>query len=33
MSTDVVTLAVYGSYAALSDIGGHPGAFTVLMLP
>jgi MFS family permease len=28
-----VTLAVYGSYAALSDIGGHPGAFTVLMLP
>jgi len=33
MSTDVVTLAVYGSYAALVDLGGHPGAFALLMLP
>jgi predicted MFS family arabinose efflux permease len=33
MSTDVVTLGVYGSYAALAEIGGHPGAFTILMLP
>jgi MFS family permease len=33
MSTDVVTLVVYGSYAALAEIGGHPGAFTALMLP
>jgi MFS family permease len=33
MSTDVVTLVVYGSYAALAEIGGHPGAFAVLMLP
>jgi MFS family permease len=33
MSTDVVTLVVYGSYAALTEIGGHPTAFTALMLP
>lgn len=33
MSTDVVTLAVYGSYAALVDIGGHGGAFALLGLP
>jgi predicted MFS family arabinose efflux permease len=33
MSTDVATLAIYGSYAALAEIGGHPGAFTALMLP
>ena len=33
MSTDVVTLVVYGSYAALAEIGGHSGAFAVLMLP
>lgn len=33
MSTDVVTMAVHGSYAALAEIGGHPGAFTILMLP
>jgi hypothetical protein len=33
MSTDVATLAVYGSYAALVDVGGHPGAFALLMLP
>ena len=33
MSTDVATLAVYGSYAALVDLGGHPGAFALLMLP
>ena len=33
MSTDVATLAVYGSYAALSDVAGHGGAFALLMLP
>ena len=33
MSTDVATLVVYGSYAALAGIGGHGGAFAVLMLP
>lgn len=33
MSTDVATLAVYGTYAALVDIGGHGGAFALLMLP
>ena len=33
MSTDAVTLVAYGSYAALAEIGGHPGAFAVLMLP
>jgi hypothetical protein len=33
MTTDVVTMLVYGSYAALAEIGGHPGAFTILMLP
>jgi MFS family permease len=33
MSTDVVTMLVYGSYAALAEISGHPGAFTILMLP
>ena len=32
-STDVATLAVYGSYAALVDLGGHSGAFAILMLP
>jgi MFS family permease len=33
MSTDVVTLVVYGSYAALVEIGGHRGAFAILMVP
>jgi predicted MFS family arabinose efflux permease len=33
MSTDVATLAVYGSYASLVDLGGHSGAFALLMLP
>jgi hypothetical protein len=33
MSTDVVTLAVYSSYAALAEIGGHRGAFAFLMAP
>jgi hypothetical protein len=33
MSTDVVTLAVYGSYAALVEVGGHRGAFAFLMVP
>ncbi len=33
MSTDVATLAVYGSYAALVDVGGHGGAFALLALP
>jgi MFS family permease len=33
MSTDVATIAVYGSYAALADLGGHSGAFALLMLP
>ena len=33
MSMDVVTLVMYGSYAALAEIGGHPGAFAILMLP
>jgi hypothetical protein len=33
MSTDVVTLVVYGSYAALAEFGGHPAAFAILMLP
>jgi hypothetical protein len=32
MSTDVATLAVYGSYAALVDVGGHGGAFALLAL-
>lgn len=33
MSTDVATLAVYSSYAALVELSGHPGAFALLMLP
>jgi MFS family permease len=33
MSTDVVTLLVYGSYAVLAEMGGHRGAFATLMLP
>lgn len=33
MSTDVLTLAVYGCYAGLADVGGHGGAFAVLMFP
>jgi hypothetical protein len=33
MSTDIATLVVYGSYAALADIGGHGGAFAMLALP
>ena len=33
MSTDVATLAVYGGYAALVGVGGHGGAFALLMLP
>jgi hypothetical protein len=33
MSTDVATITVYGSYAALADLGGHSGAFALLMLP
>jgi MFS family permease len=33
MSTDVVTLVVYGSYAAVAEIGGHRWAFAILMVP
>jgi hypothetical protein len=33
MSTDVATLAVYGSYGALTDIGGIGIAFALLALP
>ena len=33
MSTDVAMVFVYGSYAVLAEIGGHSGAFAVLMLP
>ncbi|MCP9275925.1 MFS transporter [Mycolicibacterium arenosum] len=33
MSTDVLTLAVYGSYALLAAPGGHGGAFVALMVP
>ncbi|WP_102145057.1 MFS transporter [Mycobacterium hubeiense] len=33
MTTDVATLMVCGSYAALADAGGHSGAFAVLTLP
>jgi MFS family permease len=33
MSTDVATLAVYGSYGALAGLAGHGGAFAVLALP
>jgi MFS family permease len=33
MSTDIATLAVYGSYAALVDVAGHGGAFAMLTLP
>ena len=33
MSTDVATLTVYGTYAALVDLGGHAGAFALLMIP
>lgn len=33
MSTDVLTLAVYGSYAMLAAVGGHGGAFVALMAP
>lgn len=33
MSTDVATLAVYGSYAALACLGGHGGAFAMLIPP
>jgi len=33
MSTDVATLFVYGSYAALAHVGGHGGAFAILTLP
>ena len=33
LSTDAVTVVVYGSYAALAEIGGHRGAFVALMLP
>lgn len=33
MSTEVATLGVYASYAALAGIGGHSGAFAVLALP
>jgi hypothetical protein len=33
MSTDIATLVVYGSYAALAGMGGHGGAFAMLMLP
>jgi MFS family permease len=33
MSTDVATVAVYASYAALADVGGHGGAFAILALP
>jgi hypothetical protein len=33
MSTDVATLAVYGTYAIFAGVGGHGGAFAVLALP
>jgi MFS family permease len=33
MSTDVVTLAVYGSYPVLAEMGGHGTAFAALALP
>jgi MFS family permease len=33
MSTDVATLFVYASYAAMAGIGGHGGAFALFMLP
>jgi hypothetical protein len=33
MSTDAATLAVYAGYPTLVEIGGHHGAFAVLMLP
>lgn len=33
MATDALTLAVYGSYAALAGFGGHSGAFALLTLP
>jgi hypothetical protein len=33
MSTDTVTLAAYGSYAVLAEVDGHPGGFTILMIP
>jgi MFS family permease len=33
MGTDLATLAVYGSYAALAGAAGHGGAFAILALP
>jgi hypothetical protein len=33
MSTDIGTLAVYGSYGALAGMTGHGGAFAALALP
>jgi MFS family permease len=33
MSTDIATLAVYGSYGALASLTGHGGAFAALALP
>ena len=33
MSTDIATLAVYSSYAALVDVAGHGGAFAMLTVP
>jgi hypothetical protein len=33
VSSDAATLAVYGSYAALVDVGGHSTAFAMSTLP
>ncbi len=33
MGTDLATLAVYGSYAALAGAAGHGGAFAILAVP
>jgi MFS family permease len=33
MTTEVATVLVYGTYAALADIGGHGGAFAMLAMP
>jgi hypothetical protein len=33
MSTEAATVAVYGGYAVLADIGGHGGAFAILAMP
>jgi hypothetical protein len=33
MGTDLATLGVYGSYAALAGAAGHSGAFAILAVP